>query len=122
VEKSQTISAPERTSQDGTFTNFGYTVKSLQGKDVCSVPAEVPPAERARWLGELSEALNEAHRLLCRIDFRGNERSEALELYLRIEAARLEVQSLQLSRSLQPRQQSHREWANSPPWQQCIGN
>jgi hypothetical protein len=85
--------------------------------DVCSVPTEVPAAERARWLSELSEALNEAHRLLTSMALPRDCQAEARELYLRIEAARLEVQSLRLSRSLNPREQDDPERINSPPWE-----
>ena len=85
--------------------------------DVCSVPAEVPAAERARWLAEVSEALNEAHRLLMGLTVTGDRRAEAQELYLRIEAARLEVQSLRLSRSLHPREENGPERINSRPWE-----
>jgi hypothetical protein len=85
--------------------------------DVCSVPTEVPAAERARWLAELSEALNEAHRLLTSMALPRDCQADARELYLRIEAARLEVESLRLSRSLNPRQQNNPERINSPPWE-----
>lgn len=84
--------------------------------NVCSVPTEVPASERATWLAELAEALSKAHDLVTRLDLCGARRAEALDLYLRIEAARLEVQSLRLSRSLQPRQKVGPEWIGSPPW------
>ena len=70
---------------------------------MCSVPIEVPPADRARWLAELAEALDDAHRLFRQLDVRTIPRADAFELYMRIEAARLEVQSLRLSRSLRER-------------------
>jgi len=72
---------------------------------MCSVPIQVPPAERARWLAELAQALEDAQRLFHQLDLRSMARANASELYMRIEAARLEVQSLQLSRSLRPRAQ-----------------
>jgi hypothetical protein len=75
---------------------------------MCSVPIEVPPADRARWLAELAQALDEAQRLFRQLDVRTIPRADAFELYMRIEAARLEVQSLRLSRSL-------RERAEMPP-------
>ena len=71
-----------------------------------SVPAQVPAAERARWLAEVAEALNDARQLLVGLDLPSESRAEARELYLRIEAARFEVQSLQLSRSLNPRNEN----------------
>lgn len=84
---------------------------------MCSVPTETPAAaERAQWLAELSNALNEAHQLLSGLSIRSEQRSDAVELHLRIEAARLEVQSLQLSRSLQPRQEYLAGWTGSQPW------
>jgi hypothetical protein len=70
---------------------------------MCSVPIEVPPADRARWLAELAQALDEAQRLFRQLDMRTIPRADAFELYMRIEAARLEVQSLRLSRSLRER-------------------
>jgi hypothetical protein len=87
------------------------------GVMVCSVPTEVPAAERARWLAQLSDVLNQAHRLLSQLELWGEQQFVARELYLRIEAARLEVQSLQLSRSLQPRRQPAREWTGLQPWE-----
>jgi hypothetical protein len=77
----------------------------------------MPAAERARWLAELSDALNEAHDLVRVLDLRADQRADALELYLRIESARFEVQALRLSRSLQPRRDFSPEWTELPPWQ-----
>ena len=84
--------------------------------NVSSLPAEEPATERARWLAAVAEALNEAHSLLSQLDSSGAKRSEAAELYLRIEAARLEVQSLRLSRSLKRRDQFDPEWTDLQPW------
>ena len=67
-----------------------------------SVPTDVPAAERAKWLAEVSEALDAAHDLIVRPEFSADEAS-ALDLHLRIETARIEVRSLRLSRSLQSR-------------------
>jgi hypothetical protein len=83
---------------------------------VCSVPTEVLAAERARWLAQLSEALEEAHRLLIAADFEDEERCAMRELCWRIEAARFEVQSLRLSRSLNPREEKGPAWMQSLPW------
>ena len=74
---------------------------------MCSVPIEVSPAERARWLAELAEALDDAQRLFQKLDLGIIPRSDAFELYMRIEAARLEVHSLRLSRSLRPRAEAN---------------
>jgi hypothetical protein len=84
---------------------------------MCGVPTEQPAAERARWLAELSAALSEAEQVLRGFHQELNLGIEARELYWRIEAARLEVQSLQLSRSLNGRKEMHPEWIELPPWQ-----
>jgi hypothetical protein len=76
----------------------------------------VPAVERARWLAELSDALNGANRLLAQLNLRAEQHLLARELHLRIEAARLEVQSLQLSRSLRPREESDPKWIGFQPW------
>lgn len=70
------------------------------------MPTEVPAAARARWLAEISEALSEAHQVLAKLDLPTDRRAEAVELFHRIEAAKLEVQSLRLSRSLNPRDEN----------------
>ena len=67
-----------------------------------SVPTDVPAAERARWLAEVSEALDAARDLIVQLEFAADAQS-ALDLHLRIETARMEVRSLRLSRSLQSR-------------------
>lgn len=87
---------------------------------MCSVPTEVPAAERARWLAELSEALDHAHRLLIGMGQSQGLQLEMRELYLRIEAARLEIQSLRLSRSLNPNRGNDPERTEIPPWQNAA--
>lgn len=86
-----------------------------------SVPTQVPAAERARWLEELSDALNAAHQLMISLDLGREQQSEARELYLRIGAARFEVQSLRLSRSLHPRDEKGPEWTENLPWERRFG-
>lgn len=84
--------------------------------NVVSVPTEVPAAQRAQWLAELSEALDQAKALLNNLGISGERSPGMFELYLRIEAARLEVHSLRLSRSLHPRDNHDPEWTRLPPW------
>jgi hypothetical protein len=81
-----------------------------------SVPTEVPAVGKARWLAELAQALDEAHRLLFELRLPDEAAAEALDLYVRIEAARLEVQSMRLSRSIAPRIEPGPEWTNFIPW------
>ena len=81
-----------------------------------SVPTEVPAADRARWLAEVADALEQAHRLLFELELTADSAADALELNVRIEAARLEVQSLRLSRSISPRTPPDPNWTNLPAW------
>jgi hypothetical protein len=66
-------------------------------------PNDVSAAERARLLSELSRALKEARCSLIELG------AEALDLLIRIEAARLELQSLQLSRAVVLKQEPSQE-------------
>jgi hypothetical protein len=77
---------------------------------------DISAAERAQWLAELSGALDDARGIASLLELNGTSRGEALELYLRIEAARLEVQSLQLSRSLRRREELDLKWTESAAW------
>lgn len=77
-----------------------------------SVPTEVPAADRARWLAEVADALEQAHRLLFELDLENDAAAGALDLHVRIEAARLEVQALRLSRSIVPRTRPDPNWTN----------
>jgi len=81
-----------------------------------SVPTEVPAADRARWLADVADALDQAHRLLFELDLESDVTADALDLYVRIEAARLEVQSLRLSRSITPRTGPDPNWTNLSAW------
>ena len=89
---------------------------------MCSVPTEVPAAARAQWLAQLADALNDAHQLILALELAGDQRIVSGELYLRIEAARFEVQSLRLSRSLNPRTQADPKWTGCPPWNSSCGS
>ena len=50
-------------------------------------------AERARWLAELAEAIDEAQRVAWRLGVEGGS-IEATELYAHLEVARAEVEAL----------------------------
>lgn len=83
---------------------------------MCSVPIEVAAAERARVLAELSDALDRAHWVVAELRVRPDQRAEAEELYLRIEAAKLVVQALRLGRSLNVREENEPEWIDPLLW------
>jgi hypothetical protein len=55
-------------------------------------------AARALWLAQLSDALDEAHELTCRLDD-GSLDLELMDLHIRIEAARHEIRAMRLGRS-----------------------
>lgn len=77
-------------------------------------------AQRARWLAELSGALDDAQQLICR--FSGERNVEAVDLLKRIEAARAQVQSLQLGRARKTGDDFSSEWSNSLPWDCPAGD
>jgi hypothetical protein len=80
------------------------------------VPGERRAAERACWLAELSESLDEAQRLLLRCGIGMSDSPLASELHLRIEGARLAVQSLRLRPMGAFTEAICPEWTESPPW------
>lgn len=76
--------------------------------------ALITPAERARWLAELSNALHEAQMLLSQFAL-GDCQQQALELNLRISAAQAEIRSLQ-THSASRLRPSYWEWAETALW------
>jgi len=83
------------------------------------VPSETSAAERARWLAELSDALDEARRLI-RTMGAAEGRIEEVELYARIEAVRLEVQMIRLRGNGSRLSDSDPEWSQTLPWQRSA--
>lgn len=59
---------------------------------------DLSAAERARWLAELAEALDQAQRLIWNMADAGTTNPELMELYGRLDAARAEVQMLRFKR------------------------
>lgn len=80
-------------------------------------PGDEAAAQRARWLAELSEALDAALRLLMGLGVTATDHRHAIELYLRIERARQAVQSLRMRRGSGPGELSDPKWTGSVPWQ-----
>lgn len=76
------------------------------------LPNEDAALSRARWLAELGDALDDARQLMKRFGA-AEGRIEAVELYARIEAVRLEVQAMRLRRPIE-RAHFDPEWTNFP--------
>ena len=58
------------------------------------LPNDVATMRRARWLAELADSIDQAQRLAWRLGVVEGSNTEAKELYGRLEAARVEVESL----------------------------
>jgi hypothetical protein len=81
--------------------------------------SENSAAKRARWLAELTEALDHARRLVKQLGA-AEGRIEAVELYARIEAVRLEVQTMRLRRSGGNAREFAPEWSKDLPWKRSA--
>lgn len=84
------------------------------------VPIETSATERARWLGQLAEALEEAQKVAWRLGVSEGDSSEAKELYGRIEAARAEVETLRLGGFRRFREESNPDWTNLLLWDRKL--
>jgi hypothetical protein len=76
----------------------------------------VPALDRARCLAEAADALDRAVRLLTELELGPGNRREAADLFVSIEAARLEVQSLRLSRAFNPNRAALAAPRSYEPW------
>ena len=83
------------------------------------VPTDVSAGECARWLGELSEALDEAQALVCVLAASDPWSTEKLDLAARIEAARVQVRSLLLRRRSAAAAEFPPEWTIRSLWNGC---
>ena len=80
------------------------------------VKVQASASERARWLAQLAEALEQAQKLAWRMGLLEGNSVEAMELYGRLEAARMEVQSLRFGRFETVPREFDPEWADLIPW------
>ena len=116
VEKSQTISAPERSCSNSKIRSWSTVhIHTAGGSQVVRVPNEDSAALRTRWLAELADALDEARQLMKRLGA-AEGRVDAVELYARIEAVRLEVQAMRLRRPAIRDCNPDPEWTKDFPW------
>ena len=84
------------------------------------VPTEVSAAERARWLAELAQVLEEAQVLVTRLAVAERRKSEALDVCARLEAVRAEVQTLRRNRISYAPNNIGPDWSNQLPWDQAA--
>ena len=119
LEKSQTNSAPKWINAQFVLKELLHKPRQL-GVSVRRVPNQRSTSERARWLAELAEALEQAQRLAWLV---GQESGgEAMELYGRLESVRLEVQSLQLGRLKASGDEASADWTRGFPWRSNRDN
>jgi hypothetical protein len=81
------------------------------------MPIEVSAAERARWLAELADALEQAERLVWSLGDLPRTHPEMIELYGSLDAARAEVQALRVKRVATAAADLGPFWMKSPEMQ-----
>jgi len=79
------------------------------------VPSAETAAERARWLADLAETLDDARALL--VELSADKPLECLQLSADIESARNEVQTLRLFGSSGRPRGFDPEWMKNVPWE-----
>jgi hypothetical protein len=79
-------------------------------------PKETAAAERARWLAELSLALDETHKLASELGIPQMHNAEAAELWARLSAARAQVKGLRLGRSDGEMDDHDPKWRHPAIW------
>ena len=94
-------------------------ISTAGGSLVVRVPNEDSAAQRARWLAELADALDDARHLVKELGAEEG-RIEAVELYARIESVRLVVQAMRLRRSYGGGEDSRPEWTKDIPWKRSA--
>jgi len=88
--------------------------RSDPGVRVRRVSGEDSAVQRANWLAELAQALEDARRAAK--ELRTERGADTAELSARIEAASVEVRSLRLKRSGGGGQDFGPEWSENIPW------
>ena len=81
------------------------------------VPADAIATQRARWLAELSDALDEAQDLVWQMAIAEGRDFNALDLSARVEAARAEARSMRLGRMDRGSLEDDPNWSKPLPWQ-----
>ena len=122
VEKSQTISAPDWMECPRHAETQGARSAHRVVEDALTHPRkEFTAAERARWLAELSQALEEAQKLASDLGLQHMHIPKAAELCARLAAARAQVKGLRLSRAEDAAEHQGSKWTNHPIWPKRDG-
>lgn len=79
-------------------------------------PRDVTVAERARWLAELSKALDDAQALASELGLPRMPNPEAVELCARLAAARAQVKGLRLARVDDAADELGPKWSTEAIW------
>jgi hypothetical protein len=111
---SRTEETQFRLNKTGAWSRF------TTGVIVIRVPTDVSAAERARWLAELAQVLQEAQELVSRLAVARGRKSEALDVCARLEAAYAQVQSLRRSRTSQSPGNVDPIWSEHLPWDRAL--
>ena len=85
-------------------------------------PKEFTAAERARWLAELSQALDEAQKLASTLGLHHSDSPEAAELWARLAAAKVQVKGLRLGRADDPFGDQSPKWTNHAIWPESTNS
>jgi hypothetical protein len=96
-------------------TKRAYKVVS-KGVAVARVSTDVTATQRARWLRDISDALEEAQDLVWQLAIAEARDVDALDLSARIEAARAEARSMCVSRVDRSSVQTDPKWSVLLPW------
>lgn len=117
LDKSQTNSAPFRMNGVAPMHDRHiWNVYGPGGTDMHQWVGIGQAADRARWLGQVSAALDDAQCALYRLGIVTANSPSAIELFLRIEEARLQVQQLQRRATGQGTAKARPIWTEPSPW------
>jgi hypothetical protein len=73
-------------------------------------PDQASASDRARWLAELAEAIDQAQRVAWALGIAEGDDPEAKELYGQLESARAEVESLRHGRWIRRSREPNPDW------------
>ena len=79
-------------------------------------PETLTKIERARWLAELSRAIDEAQKLATVVGATEGKRRDAQELHAQLDAIRIEVEMLRRGRDTGARTEVDPEWIQILGW------